>query len=149
MRIAFAVLPEFGETPVSELSTFRLRTWHQELAARPASLRPNKDGQRRSRAPEGADGSRKRQNTANRYLTTLKALLNFSVSDGKVPLAAAAAWKAVKPFRGADKPRVRHFESGEIGRLLNGCDPDFRRLVSGALLTGARYGELISARVSD
>ena len=148
-RIASAILPEFGEIPVAELSTSQLRGWHQELAARPARLRPNKDGHYRTRATEGEDGNRKRRNSANRYLTTLKALLNFAVSDGKVPLSAAAAWKAVKPFRGADKPRIRHFEAGEIARLLNSCDHDFRRLVSGALLTGARYGELVSARVSD
>src|SRR5262245_55495276 len=58
-------------------------------------------------------------------------------------------WRTVKPFRKADGSRVRYLRRDEIERLLNACAPDFRRLVRGALLTRARYGELCRARVGD
>jgi len=37
--------------------------------------------------------------------------------------------------------RVRYLTVAEAKRLLNACNPDFRRLVQAALATGARYGE--------
>ncbi|MGH7486587.1 MAG: tyrosine-type recombinase/integrase, partial [bacterium] len=57
--------------------------------------------------------------------------------------------KAVRPFRRVDRPRIRHFDAEEITLLLNACEPDFRALVSGALLTGCRYGELIAMDVGQ
>jgi integrase len=44
---------------------------------------------------------------------------------------------------------VRYLQIGECTRLLSACPPDFRRLVRGALATGARYGELCRADVRD
>lgn len=37
----------------------------------------------------------------------------------------------------------------ECGRLLNACNPNFRRVVETALLSGARWGELRALRVGD
>jgi integrase len=37
----------------------------------------------------------------------------------------------------------------EANRLINSCDLDFRKIVRGALETGARYGELCKLTVSD
>ena len=34
-------------------------------------------------------------------------------------------------------------------RLVNACEPDFRNLVRGALLTGCRYSELTTMRAAD
>jgi integrase len=44
---------------------------------------------------------------------------------------------------------VRYLQIDECARLLNACEPDFRRLVCGALVSGARYGELCRADVRD
>ena len=44
---------------------------------------------------------------------------------------------------------MRYLQIDECTRLLNACEPDFRRLVRAALVTGARYGELCRADVSD
>jgi integrase len=44
---------------------------------------------------------------------------------------------------------VRYLTLPEATRLLNGSAPDFRRLVRGALETGARYGELMVLKVAD
>jgi integrase len=48
-----------------------------------------------------------------------------------------------------DKARDRFLTIDEARRLINGCDPDFRALVRGALETGARYQELARLRVTD
>jgi integrase len=73
----------------------------------------------------------------------------MAVAERRVPPEAANVWKAVKPFKGVSLPTIRFFDKGEIQRLLNSCPPDFRLLVTAALLTGCRYGELVQARVSD
>ena len=81
-------------------------------------------------------------------LTILKAALNHARSEGKVT-CPADAWAAVKAFREADKPKVRYLLDDEITRLVNACPPDARALVTGALLTGCRYGELAAMKSAD
>jgi integrase len=54
-----------------------------------------------------------------------------------------------KPFRETGSARVRYLLLDECRRLMNACDPDFRKLVRGALVTGCRYGELCRADVGD
>ena len=44
---------------------------------------------------------------------------------------------------------MRYLAVAEASRLLNACDPDFRRLAQAALVTGARYGELAALRAAD
>jgi len=44
---------------------------------------------------------------------------------------------------------MKNPEVAEAKRLVNACESDFRKLVQGALVTGARYGELASLRASD
>ena len=48
-----------------------------------------------------------------------------------------------------DKPKVRYLLDDEIIRLVNVCQPDARALVTGALLTGCRYGELAVMKSAD
>ena len=55
----------------------------------------------------------------------------------------------MKPFREADAPKVRYLLDDEITRLVNACPADFRNLVTGALLTGCRYGELAAMKAGD
>ncbi|MGH8646250.1 MAG: tyrosine-type recombinase/integrase [Gammaproteobacteria bacterium] len=122
------ILPKFGPREAASLTTAELRHWHMELASREGD-------QRAKRA------------TANRILTVLKAALNHAWRDGYV--ARDEAWRRVKPFRNVDAPRVRYLSTEECKRLINACASDFRQLVQTALLTGCRYGELISMTVSD
>ena len=80
-------------------------------------------------------------------LTILKAALNQAHQDGRI--AAADAWAQVKPYRGVDSARLRYLSDDEARRLVNACRADFRMLVSAALLTGCRFGELKSLMVED
>ena len=60
-----------------------------------------------------------------------------------------SAWRRVEPFEGVESARIRYLQMAEATRLINASEPDFRRLVRGALETGARYGELCALTVSD
>jgi len=136
------VLPDLGDLRADQLTPDRLRRWHQGIAAKPARLR---GGQTREARTE--DQKRARKVTANHALTALKAALNRAVEDGVVQ--GPGAWSIVKPFRGVDTARARYLEPEEVERLLNVCPPAFRELVTAALHTGARYGELAALTAGD
>ena len=109
-------------------------------------VRARRGGPRHFREPPtDPEATRARRSTANRVLTVLKAALNHVWSHPPEGCEAAVAafdpeaWRKVKPFRGADAARVRYLSEDECRRLLNGCVPDFRPLVRGALVYDARY----------
>ena len=142
------ILPPLGMLPVARLTRDTLRGWHRALAASPARLRA-KRGQVRHRDTTGdPEAPRRRRSSANRVLTVLKAALNHARAEGKVT-CPADAWAAVTAFRDADKARIRYLLDDEITRLVNACPPDARALVTGALLTGCRYGELAAMKAAD
>jgi integrase len=118
------------------------------LAKAPRAVR-TKVGEKQQHRPirPGTDGQRARRASANRTLTTLKAALNRLWRDGKV--ASDKAWRSVEPFESVDAARVRYLTVAEAKRLLNAAGADFRKLVQGALITGARYGELTALQVRD
>jgi integrase len=143
------ILPKLGKLEVAKLTTARLRKWHEELAEQPGRLRTKPGEKQRHREQNGdPDAVRARRATSNRNLTVLKGALNHAWQGGRLT-GSDEAWRKVKPFRGADAARVRYLQIDECARLLNACEPDFRRLVRGALVTGARYGELCRANVRD
>jgi len=142
------IVPALGTTPVGRLTRDNLKSWHRTLAATPARVR-SKTGERHHRDTErDLDAPRRRRSSANRVLTVLKAALNHAHAESKVT-CHADAWAAVKPFREADKAKVRYLLDDEITRLVNACPPDFRLLVIGALMTGCRYGELVALTAGD
>jgi integrase len=142
------IRPKLGDLEVSALTADRLRKWLADLAKTPARLR-TRAGEKQQYRPLGRDeeSKRRRQATANRTLTVLKAALNHAWRDKKV--ASNAEWHRVEPFENVDAARVRYLSVDEAKRLLNACNPDFRRLVQAALETGARYGELAAMEVAD
>jgi integrase len=142
------ILPAIGTLSVGRLTREKLKGWHRALAASPARIRA-KAGERRHRDSEtDPDAARRRRSSANRVLTILKAALTHAHGEGKVT-CHTDAWTAVKPFREADKAKVRYLLDDEITRLVNACPPDFRAIVTGALMTGCRYGELSAMRSGD
>jgi integrase len=142
------ILPELGKLAVARLTREKLKGWHRGLAAAPARLR-SKGGEMRHRgAGTDSEALRRRRSTANRLLTYLKAVLNHARADGKVT-GSDDAWAGVKPFREADKAKIRYLLDDEITCLVNACPPDFRDLVTAALLTGCRYGELGAMTAGD
>lgn len=131
LRYRKYVLPKFRKRAVMSLTRTEIRRWHQQIAATNS---------------EDPEKYRQRCNTANRNLSSLKAALNFSYHEGRV--SDRSAWDQVKPFRDVDAPRVRYLSETEARRLINRASREFRPLVRAGLLTGCRYGEIISLEVN-
>jgi integrase len=139
--------PELGTTPLAKLTKRRIQDWHQKIAETPARLRTRAGETQKHREKDTSPESlRRRRSAANRVLTILKAALNHAHREGRC--ASDDAWRQVRAFREADAARLRYLSEDEVRRLSNACPPDFRALVTAALLTGCRYGEL-NALIAD
>lgn len=142
------IKPELGAVELAKLTKGRIVAWHQELAGKPARLRSKAGEAPNHREVDASpEGIRRRRSTANRVLTILKGALNHAHREGKC--ASDDAWRTVRAFREADAARLRYLSDDEARRLANACPADFRQLVTGALLMGARYGELAAMTVDD
>lgn len=142
------ILPALGDKLVGDLTAADIKGWHRKLATTAARLRSAKDAETaNTRKLEGDEAKRSRKSTANRILTTLKAILNHAWREGRVP--SPDAWSRVKPFAEVEAPKVRYLTVEECVRLTNACPADFRQLVRAALHTGARYGEMAALKVTD
>jgi integrase len=142
------ILPALGNIEVSRLTRRRIKDWHRGLAESPARLRTKLgDKQQYRELTNDPEFFRKRKCTANKILTILKAALNHARNEGQV--ADDEAWVSVKPFKDVESAKVRYLSDGESTRLVNACPPDLRAMVTAALLTGARYGELSRLTVND
>jgi integrase len=142
------LMADLEKREVASLTADEIRVWHRGLAAQGARLRTRSDNDQKFRdAPNNDEDHRRRQASANRVLTVLKAALNRAFHDGKV--ASDAAWRQAKPFKAVEKARDRFLTVAEAKRLINGANVEFRPIVQAALLTGARYGELCRLTVLD
>jgi integrase len=152
--ISAHILPKLGERLVPNLTAAVIKDWHRGLATSPARIRTStKTPKAKTPTPKvpkadlSGDALRARRATANRVLTVLKAALNHAFAEGTV--ASDDAWRRVKPFPKVDAAVIRYLSDDEAIRLVNACPVDLRRLVTAALFTGCRYGELISLRPRD
>jgi integrase len=142
------ILSALGPALVGKLTARKIEDWHRGLAAKPALARSKRGRKPNHRkADKSADGVRKRRATSNRILTVLKAALNHAWKAGHA--TSDDAWRRVKPFRAVETARVRYLSEAECVRLVNACEPAFRNLIRGAMLTGCRYSELASLCAAD
>jgi integrase len=143
------IRPELGNIAVTKLSRRRIEHWHAKLAETPGRLRSKATATRPRyrKADSSTEGVRRRRSSANRILTVLKAALTLAYHNRRV--ASAEAWRSARPFREVDAPKVRYLSDAEVVRLVNAAGGEFRALAVGALLTGARYGELAAMKTSD
>lgn len=143
------ITPSLGDLHIDKLTSKRIRDWHGQVAAAPKLLRTKKTAQKRTTQPvaKDPDAIRARRSTANRLLTILKAALNHAFHEGKA--VSDEAWRKVKPFREADVAIVHFLKPEECIQLVNACEPSFRDLVRGALVTGCRYSELTRLCAAD
>jgi len=144
------IRPQLGDHEVGALTAPMIRQWHAAVAEAPARLRTRKTATRRNVRDidlEDSDAVRQRRASANRIFGVLKAALNLAFREGLA--VSDEAWRRVKPFREASAPKIRYLDHTEAQRLVNACESDFRPLVQCALLTGCRYGEIVTFRVGD
>jgi integrase len=148
------IRPAFEGRTVASLTAEDLKAWRDKLARQHARKRTRK-GKKQAHRVEAEEmteeardeAKRARRATANRILAVLKAILNKAFEDGKAK--DNAEWRRVKPFPKVDVPRIRFLTEAAAVQLVNACTPEFRPLFRAALLTGARYGELVRMSVGN
>ncbi|MDN5871748.1 MAG: site-specific integrase [Nitrococcus sp.] len=133
-----------GQVMLAKITTAMIRNWLNDIAARPPCYSSGKPKPVDMTDPEV---KRRRKDTANRARSLLFAVLNHAYNEGRV--ASDGEWRRVKAFKATSAARVRYLTLGEVRRLLNACPADFRALVRGMLLTGARPGDLKRLTVAD
>jgi integrase len=134
-RARFHILPRLGDILVADLTRDIISKWLTGMAGKAQDGHSSQDAIRANRA------------SSNRVLAILRAALNQAFRDGNA--ASDIPWRAVKPFRGVDAPRLRYFTKDEVTRLINSAQGNFRDLILAALHTGCRYGELTRLRAGD
>ena len=122
---------KIARRPLDRLRTAEIEEWRNGLVP----------------ARKDAETTRKAKDSANRNLTTLKALLNKAWRSGRV--MSNDPWKKVEAFGNTRNARTVFLNSVQRKRLLENCEGTFKDLIEGALLTGARYGELRSLLTGD
>lgn len=149
-RAALHIRPKLGSQRVADLTIGKLRAWRDGMVSAEKRLRTGKFAKEVNKTVvdlSNPEVIRRRRDTANRTLTTLKAALNWAFDNRLV--TDDAAWRLVKPYRGTTAARVRFLSPAEQKALIAASNGAIRDLVSAALVTGARFGELARLRVSD
>ncbi|MFD1978648.1 tyrosine-type recombinase/integrase [Mesorhizobium kowhaii] len=149
-RAAFHIRPKVGSLRVADLTIEKIRAWRDGMVTAHKRLRTGKFAEKANTvAVDLSDPEviRRRRDTANRTLTTLKAALNWAFNNRLV--VDDTAWRLVKPYRGTTAARVRFLSPDEQKALIAASNGAIRDLVSAALVTGARFGELARLRVLD
>jgi integrase len=142
------VLPRFGHLPVDQLTTQMIREWIDELAETPAKVRVRRGEPTQYKVKkDDPEDRRRRRNTVNRTLAITKAAFNRAYEYGYVD--SDLAWKRVKKFLRVEPTSPRYLEKEDCQKLIAACQPELRRFVVGALLSGCRVGELRSMRTAD
>jgi len=143
------IRPTMGDIPIAKLTFADVKRFRDGLAEIGRRFRTKKGTPYKPEKlrPNDAEQRRKRRATANRVFTFLRAALNLAYRNRKV--ASNAAWGALVPFGKVNMPRVRFLTDDEALRLAAACATDMRSLVTAALLTGCRYGELTKMRAAD
>lgn len=112
-----------GKVGLDKIRTAKLRDWRNALPG-------SKDSQ-------------------NRNWAALRAALNLAVTNRRVNPAAAQEWRDVKQHRNAKRRRTLFLDLKQRRALLKASGGALRDLVEAAMHTGARPGELASAKRSQ
>lgn len=141
--------PKLGHIECDRLTAKHIQDWFYALAKAPPRLRAKKGATPRHAKVDTTDAEirRRRQSSANRILTTLKAALNRAWRANRID--NDKAWRSVKPFEDVDASRARYFTPEQCARLVNASPEDFRDLVRAALFTGCRFSELSRLVAAD
>lgn len=121
-----------ADLPVNDLTIEALEQWQAGLVT----------------TTKGPEIKRRSQDTANRVVASLKAVLNRAWQNEKNGIVSDQAWRKLQRFKKVDKPRVHHFSMDEVRHLIASANPPaFKNLLEAAFLIGARYGELMALNV--
>ncbi len=130
-RLNKHLTPALKATLLTDLKTIQIERWHRSMVT----------------ISDDPEVQRKSKDSANRTLTSFKAALNkaFNSKEG----LSDSAWRKVKPFQKVNAARKLFLTDEQLQRLLSASEGAFKDLITAAILTGARYGELANAKVED
>ncbi|QBB70135.1 hypothetical protein ELE36_07015 [Pseudolysobacter antarcticus] len=145
------VRPILGRMFVNSITDSDLKNWQSRVRNTPPSVRGHGEGIRSARAVNMNDPEvlRRRTQTTNRIWNTFRAALNHAWRISSNGIMTRDAWAKVKPLKVSDSGPPRMLSVEDARGLLDHCAADFRPVVEAALMTGARYGEIVRLRVSD
>ena len=125
-----------------QVEGYRLKTLTMHLGAlRLIHLTPKEVATYRDlRLKEVSPSSLKRE------LTILNCVLTVASRDWGISISQNPVKMISLPK--ADKPRTRRLEAGEKERLLQGANPELNRIITLALETGMRRGEILNVKKS-
>lgn len=149
-RAAFHIRPKLGALRVSELTVAKVRAWRDGMVTAKKRLRTGRFAEKANTITvdlSDPEVIRRRRDTANRTLTTLKAALNWARENRLV--SDDAAWRLVKPYRETTAARIRFLDAKEQKAIVDASEGAIRELISAALVTGARFGKLSRLLVAD
>ena len=116
------ILPTLGAIELDKLTPDQIRDWRTKLVEASPRLRTRKGQEQQFRDTNGdPEAPRRRQATANRTLTILKAALNHAWAENRI--ASRDAWQRVKPFKNVDVARVSAFPRRGDHPRASYCDP--------------------------
>lgn len=125
---------------LDKLRRQHLRDWRKRLEDAPALVSRNKNGLTRTKARSPA--------TVNRDMVPLRAALNRVLAPGK-PSTEAAWQEALKPAKGAGKPRTLYLDAAQRKSLVLSSAQEIQPFVHAMCLLPIRVGALASLRVGD
>ena len=152
------ILPTLGSIDVKKLKPEKVQDWLEEIAKKPPlKVQRRMNSAAYSKLPKSRQSKivfnsddpetiRKRRDTANRVFNDLSALLTRAYERGKV--ASKRAWEAVSKFENVGINKNDYLTLEEATLFLQSCAQDFCDLVHAALVTGCRYAELATMKVS-
>lgn len=144
-----SLFPALWTKPLQDLTNVDMRRWMFQQSNSPVMLRADRNGHRSYLPKRSADKDfiRRRRTTVNRKLHILRSALNHGLELGMID--TDVAWDSVRTFRRTARTRNQFLELDQLAELLSHCEPDLARLVSAAVMTGCRYGELRRLTVGD
>jgi len=150
------ILPTLGGIEVAKLTRDQIQKWLVQLAEKPPIKVQQREAaqktlppSRRSKVvydPNDPETKRKRRDTANRVFNDLSAMLSCAYKNQHV--VSKAVWETVNKFENVDVAKNEYLTLEEANAFIQACPQDFRDLVQAALITGCRYGELSTLKVS-
>ena len=140
------ILPALGSVPVEKLTRQQVQSWLFATAATPTMRSQSATG-RKPCDMNDPETQRRRKESANRVFNDLKAMLTLAYRNQHC--SSKTAWETVDRIPNVSKVRRATLDIEEALRVMDACEPDFRRMVFAALATGCRWGELCDLRVEN
>jgi integrase len=113
----------FGKTPLARVWSLEIKEWRRATGLTKSSQ--------------------------NRTMTALRAALNLAVQNRRVAADRRIEWASVRQHKGVNQRRMLFLDLNQRRQLIRHATGSVRDLIAGMALTGARPGDLTSARRSQ